>query len=393
VDVRHGRKRSEKLHPIVDAITDRTKGQIIFQEQILQILRDIGGFAWTDLNDIRRIIAKKIGEAAFNVSRGNFVEGAKRLHGIDEKLADKMWKLMVTSGTYAFVTAHSTSYTLVGWWCMWLKVHYPLEFFAASLSKTGDDKAFRLMRDAQKHGIKVKPPQLGVSKGTWIPHDGAVVAGWRQIPGIGEKMADRIVEDSSANGEFRYWTELLRVPGIGPSKVNTISFFSEHPDPFGLHRTERVMTSVLVWLKKQKVIPYPTHTGIQVAEIKVKEEYGARAKKKYGQGPRVTYCGIVISVNYQDAVENRRSRTGEEAEDILADLYRPDLLAYCSVRCMDTTDEEVYLRINRFKFPELKRKLEGIVEGRDVVVCTGNRIAGFGTPVMVDKLWVIDPEE
>jgi DNA polymerase-3 subunit alpha len=395
VDVRHGRKQSEKLHPVVDAITDRTKGQIIYQEQILQILRDVGGFAWTDLNDIRRIIAKKIGEAAFNVSRGNFVEGAKRLHGIDEPLADKMWKLMVTSGTYAFVTAHSTSYTLIGWWCMWLKVHYPLEFFAASLSKTGDDKAFRLMRDAEKHGIKVKPPQLGVSKGTWTPHDGAVVAGWRQIPGIGEKMAKRIEEaqDKTFLLGFHSWNEMLAIDGIGPKKIEVMKAFSLHPDPFGLHRTEKVMASVLAWLKAQEVIPYPTHTGIQVAEIHVKEEYGARAKKKYGQGPRVTYCGIVISVNYQDAVENRRSRTGEEAEDILRDLYRPDLLAYCSVRCMDTSDEEVYLRINRFKFTEMKRKSEGIGEGKDVVVCTGNRIAGFGTPVMVDHLWVIDPEE
>lgn len=403
VDVRHGRKKSEKLHPIVDAITDRTKGQIIYQEQILQILRDVGGFAWTDLNDIRRIIAKKIGEAAFNVSRGNFVEGAARLHGIDEPLADKMWKLMVTSGTYAFVTAHSTSYSLIGWWCMWLKVHYPLEFFAASLSKTGEDKAFRLMQDARKHGIRILPPAVGVSGPTWKPvyksgsfrvskptKTGDIIAGWRQVPGIGEKMAERIASDPDG---FLFWDDLKRVPGIGPKKIETMRAFSAAEDPFGLHRTEKTMERVLAWLPTQNVIPVPTHTGIQVADIHVKEEYGARAKKKYGQGPKVTYCGIVVSVNYQDAVENRRSRTGEEVEDILKDLHRPDLLAYCSIRCMDVTDEEVYLRVNRFKFPELKRSLEGIVEGRDVVVCVGNRIAGFGTPVMVDKLWVIDPEE
>jgi hypothetical protein len=257
------------------------------------------------------------------------------------------------------------------------------------------------MRDAEQHGVKVSPPRIGISRANWVPHKTdkgpTVVAGWQQIPGIGEKMAPKIegAQDSTLLFGHYGWNEMLKIPGIGPKKIEVMRAFSESDDPFGLHRTEKVMTRVLEWLGQTggTGIPYPTHTGIQVAEIKVKEEYGARAKKKYGQGPRVIYCGIVISVNYQDAVENRRSRTGEEAEDILRELYRPDLLAYCSVRCMDTTDEEVYLRINRFKFPELKRKLEGIVEDRDVVVCTGNRIAGFGTPVMVDRLWVIDPEE
>lgn len=392
VDVRHGKQRPERLHPIADAITDRTKGQIIYQEQILQILRDIGGFDWFSVGQIRRIISKKLGEAAFQMSVAKFQEGAKKLHGIDAKLSDHMWKLMVTSGTYSFVTAHAVSYTLLGYWCMWLKKHYPLEFYAASLSKAADAEGqFKLMKDAEEHGFRVRPPILHVSKASWTPYKGDLVAGWQQAPGIGEKMAERI--DSCRNA-FEGWGDLGVVPGIGPKKIETIRAFATASDPFGLQRTRRTMDSVQRWLKGgQRHVPVPTHDGAEVAAIKVKEEYGARAKKNYGQGPRVTYAGIVKTVNYQDAVENRRSRTGEEVEDILKSLHRPDLLAYCSIRCYDTTDEEVYLRVNRFRFPALKRTIDQIVPERDVVVVVGNRIAGFGTPIMVDKLYVIDPEE
>lgn len=392
VNVRHGRERAERLHPIVDAITERTKGQIIYQEQILQILRDVGGFDWFSVGQIRRIISKKLGEAAFQMSEGQFQKGARELHGIDEKLSDKMWKLMVTSGTYSFVTAHAVSYTLLGYWCMWLKKHYPLEFYAASLSKTGDaEQQFKLMKDAREHGYTVSPPKLNVSRSSWIPYEGELVAGWQQVPGIGAKMAERI-EEKRQEEEFSGWNDLTRAPGIGPKKVDTIRTFATASDPFGLDRTRKTMRSVTKWLSGQRRIPVPTHNGTQLAAIKVKEEYGARARRNYGKGPRVIYAGIVKTVNYQDAVENRRSRTGEEVEDILKSLKRPDLLAYCSIRCYDTTDEEVYCRVNRFRFPSLKKTIEQIVPERDVLVVVGNRIAGFGTPIMVDNLYVIDPE-
>lgn len=392
-DVKHGRRKPERFHPITDRITAHTRGQIIYQEQILQIVREVGGFDWTNANEIRRIIAKKIGEAAFNVSMGNFVEGAARLHSIDEKTAQRIWKRLVTSGTYAFVYAHSVSYSILGLWCAWLKAHYPLEFYAASLAKEGDvEGQFKLMKDAQAHGIAIRPPSLTNSRGSWtgVPNIG-LVAGWSQIKGIGEKTADKI-QECEPEGGWKNWADLQIVPGIGPKTVEKMQEFATAKDPFGLHRTEEILDKVGRWLGRQRNVPRPTHDGAQTAEIYVEQNYGANAKNSYGEGPRVVYMGLVREINYQDAVENRRSRTGEEAADILKTLKRPDLLAYCSIRCYDTTDEEVYLRVNRFRFPSLKRKIEGIAVNHDVVVCVGNRIAGFGTPLMVERLYVVDPD-
>jgi DNA polymerase-3 subunit alpha len=412
-DVKHGRREPERYHPLVTDITAHTKGQIIYQEQILQIVRDVGGFDWTHAVEIRRIISKKMGEAAFGVSMGAFVEGAARLHGIDEHTADRIWKRLVTSGTYAFVYAHSVSYSILGLWCAWLKAHYPLEFYAAHLAKTEDaEQRFKLMRDAQAHGITIMPPVLNWSGKSWKPvrKMNSLVAGWREIPGIGEKTADNIAKFREENGKFRSWGQLQEIKGIGPKTVDKMYAFSTSNDPFGLkitgQRLERVRKFIETNNKfaeemfaegsfKQQTarVPVPTHNGAEVAAIHIKEEYGANAKKNYGKGPRVVYMGIVRERNMQDAVENRRSRTGEEAEDILASLYRPDLLSYCSLRCIDTTEEEVYIRVNRFVFPRVKKKIQSIVEGRDVIICVGQRIAGFGTPVMADEIYIIDPDD
>lgn len=390
VDVKFGRRKPERFHPIIDELTRHTRGQIIYQEQILQIVREIGGFDWTNANEIRRIIAKKIGEAAFNVSMGSFVTGAARLHGMKEETAKRVWKRLVTSGTYAFVYAHSVSYSTLSKWCAYLKAHHPLEFYAASLSKTGDDEAaYKLMRDALGHGIDVHPPRLEHSRKSWIAVKGlGLIAGWEQIKGIGDKLGERI----EIGGPYQSWSDMGRVPGVGPKTIQRMQDFSTARDPFGLLRTEERMRRTLRWLRSQRKIPRPTHNGTETAEIYVEQNYGANARQKYGKGPRVVYAGIVREINYQDAVENRRSRTGEEVEEILRTLKRPDLLAYCSIRCYDTTDEEVYLRVNRFTFPRWKRTIENIATNHDVIVAVGNRIAGFGTPVMVEALYVIDPD-
>jgi DNA polymerase-3 subunit alpha len=403
IDIRHGREEIEHLHPIVDAITERTKGQIIYQEQILQILRDIGGFDWFSVGQIRRIISKKVGEAAFQMSWEKFKAGSQELHDMEEKLADKLWKLMVTSGTYSFVTAHAVCYTLIGYWCMWLKKHYPLEFYAASLAFAGDaEQEFKLMQDAQNHGYKIHPPRLELSRSQWVGVPGlGLVAGWQQVPRIGEKLATRIDEYLGSwpvlDGEPLRpgsWQELKAVSGLGDKKIHDMELFSLADDPFGLKITERKMRGVFRWLRQQHRIPRPTHSGAEVAAIPMAEGYGATALEsvKFRKGPRVIYAGVVKERNMQDVVENRRSRTGASEEEIIATLKRPDLLEYCSLRCFDNTEEEVYLRINRFDFPKLKRTIESIAVGHDVVIAVGNRIAGFGTPVMVSQLYVVDPD-
>lgn len=391
VDVRHKRSKPERIHSAIDEITALTKGQIIYQEQILQILKEIGGFDWFTVSHIRRIISKKRGAAAFQMNEEKFQDGAEQLHGMRRELSDKIWKKLVTSGAYAFVKAHSVSYTVIGYYTMWLKIHYPVEFYAASLSKVGTDKdkEFALMRDALTHGIEVHPPSLQHSRATWgaVPGVG-LVGGWAQVKGIGEALSARIDDFQNHGNKFNSWADLTVVPGIGPKTAARIQEFAATEDPFGLYRTERTLRKVREWLKTQNALPEQTHDGLQIAQVEIPKT----GDGGFNKGPKIVYAGIALNINMQDVVENRHSRTGEDAESILKRIKRPDLLNFCSIRCYDDTEEEVYVRVNRFIFPRLKRTIESITINRDVLLVVGNPIDGFGTPVMADRIYVIDPE-
>jgi DNA polymerase III subunit alpha len=391
VEVRHGRKQPTPLHPIVDDITKETYGQMIYQEHILRCLKEIGDLPWTNVHHIRRIIAKKAGQAAFQQNFDAFAEGAWRLHRIDRDLAEQIWHRLVTSGTYAFNIAHAVSYSMLAFWTAFLKSRYPVEFYAASLAKaTNADTQFRLMRDALAHSIDVKPPSLEHSRATWraIPGTG-LVAGWQQIPKIGAKTAERIEALGGGYG-LDDWTELKMIPGIGDKTITRMEEWTLAKDPFGLYRTEKRLNAVRRFLRANKgIAPFPTYDGKSLSEMKIKQRLPGQ---RWIQGPRVVYMGMVKKVEYKDIVEDERSRTGKEVEEILKEIKRPDLIKRATLHCYDTSDEEVYARVNRFQFPKLQKQLGTIHPNRDVVIILGNRIAGFGTPVTIERIWVLDPD-
>jgi len=404
-DVKHGRREPERYHHITDEICALTKGQIIYQEQILQIVRVIGGFDWGHSIEIRRIISKKLGQAAFQVSMGTFVDGAARLHGIDADTAEKIWKRLVTSGTYSFVNAHSVAYSMLAWWCAWLKVHYPAEFYAASLSKASDERArFRLMRDAEKHGHVIRPPDISRSHARWTPYGQELVAGWSMIPKLGAVVASKIEsyrEQLTETGVYLDWIDLVAIPGIGAKSVEKWEAFSESHDPFKLRYAERVLGRVRTAIAEGKLpVPTPTHTGDELAAMDQehqpvaapdgKPKRGTR-KPKFNAGLKVVYVGLVRAREYQNAAENERSRSGDEMDVILTRMKRPDLQDYCVLRCYDDGDEDIYIRTTRYSFPKFRETLESVNVGHDIVVVRGRKSPGFGTSIFAEEIWVVDP--
>lgn len=100
IQVKHGRKQAEHLHPVVDRITQWTNYQIVYQEQILQVVRKLANFSWENAAKIRKLISKKQGEQAFNRMRELFMDGCKA-NGVKEVMAGRIWKSLVTAGAYA----------------------------------------------------------------------------------------------------------------------------------------------------------------------------------------------------------------------------------------------------------------------------------------------------
>jgi DNA polymerase-3 subunit alpha len=237
IDIKHGKKSREDVHDMWDEITRATKGQVIYQEQVLAALKDIGGLPVRRVGEIRRIISQKLGEAQFNESREDFITGAAT-KGVRRELAEHMWGRLVTSATYSFNIAHCISYAMLGFWCMWLKQHHPAAFYAAQLRKSDKESWPRLIKDAEQHGVRVLGVSPGASEENWSIQDGAVVAGWLQVEGVGHVMARRIKEYGPQCLE-----DLSNIKGIGP-KIMARIHETDSTDPFGLRRVEASLNAV-----------------------------------------------------------------------------------------------------------------------------------------------------
>jgi DNA polymerase-3 subunit alpha len=371
-----------RVHPVIDRISAGTKGQIIYQEQILHALAEFGGLPVKKVHDIRRIISKKLGEAQFNSSFEAFAEGAKRLHGASRELANEVWSRVVTSASYAFVYSHSLAYTMIGYWCMYMKVHHPTAFYAAQLSKIKEEKWPKLIRDAEAHGVVIEGVSLKDSGRTWtpVPGESRVVAGFLQLKGVGESLATKIIAYRDAHG-FSRFEDLEKVNGIGPKMLEKIRPSIEGDDPFGLLRVQLSLDSVRVAIAEREIpLPIPNCDSEQVLDAPADST--------------IYWVGMVKLKEYKDVLEDERQRTGEDLDVIRKRLKRPELATSCTLWSYDDGGEDVYVRITRFDFPKFRKALEELRVDQDVIWVEARKSkGGFGASVYVKRLIVIDPED
>lgn len=381
INIKRGLMEIPSIHPILDRIAAPTRGQIIYQEQVLHSLAEFGGLPVQRVHDIRRIISQKLGEAQFNASSENFITGAMELNNVPREVAAKVWERVVTSASYAFVYSHSLAYSIIGYWCQWFKQHSPTEFYQVKLGRT-DEKAMPiLVKDAERHGVRVKGVTLGKSSSGWTsPKSGELVAGYETLHGVGPAVSAKIIETERERGGFTQVEELLTVPGIGPKTLDKMRPFINVDDPFGLARLTEDMIRVRDWIPGAG-LPRPTHTSDELLEVSEID---------------VCFLGFVLERNYQDYVENKRARYGTEVAEILRTMKRPDLKTSVVLRCVDDGDEDVYVRINRFDFPRLKERIDSIVVGRDMILGRGrksDKVAAFGISLQTKWLVSIDPAD
>jgi DNA polymerase-3 subunit alpha len=379
-DVKWGRKEPRHWHPIIDDLTKNTRYQIIYQEQILKTLEHVGGLPVAEVHEIRKIISKKLGEAKFNESAESFAAGAARLHGIDRETAHGIWGRLVTSATYAFNVAHCISYSMLGFWCMWLKVHHPAAFYTAQLRKTKEDLWPRLIKDAERHGIKVLGVTPGASGSTWTAAtDHSIVAGWLQLKGVGPSKAEAI-QEFLKHREINSPEDLLAVKGIGPAILAKCRDQLDSDDPFGLQRIARALDEIRADIRSGSIpLRPPTHTSDELLDLPAKAE--------------VVWIGIPRLKEYKDYIEDERARSGKSVDEIKADMWQPELSTSCTLHCNDDGDEDVYIRVKRQDYPKWKAGLESIRPGKDVLYVRAIKSQNsFGASLYVKDMIVIDPE-
>lgn len=189
------RKREEVewscIHPIIEELTKDTYGIILYQEQVMMFMYELGGLGWKTADTVRKVISKSQGEAQFEKFKEEFAVGCERRKTLDRETAEQLWEELSSFGSYSFNLSHAVEYSYISYWDMWMKVHYPVEFMCAMLTYlTRDDKKDEVVEEAIRLGIDIRPPKIGVSKAfSWVIKENTLYCPFVEIKGLGEKTA------------------------------------------------------------------------------------------------------------------------------------------------------------------------------------------------------------
>lgn len=202
IEGRHGKKKIEYLHPILEPILKDTFGVILYQEQVMQIASAMAGFSLGQADLLRRAMGKKKHDV-LAAQRDTFMKGAAE-RGIDPKLAAEIFDLMAHFADYGFNKSHSAAYALVAYQTAYLKAHYPQEFMAALLSSVmgTNEKIGHYIEEAKKMGIQVLPPDINASMRSFSVDKDAIRFGLAAVKNVGEGAIQNLVSARSQEGKF-----------------------------------------------------------------------------------------------------------------------------------------------------------------------------------------------
>ena len=197
--------------PQLEPILEPTYGCIVYQEQVMQIVRDLAGYTLGRSDLLRRAMSKKKGDV-MQKERQNFVYGNKEegvpgciANGIDEKTANKIYDEMIDFAKYAFNKSHAAAYAVVAYQTAWLKYYYPVEFMAALMTSVIDNpgKVSEYIYTCKQMGIAVLPPDINKGEGNFSVDSGNIRYGLAAIKSIGKPVIHAILEERKAGGPFK----------------------------------------------------------------------------------------------------------------------------------------------------------------------------------------------
>jgi DNA polymerase-3 subunit alpha len=199
---KNGIEKVSYLHPLLEPILKTTYGIIVYQEQVMQIASEIGGFDMGEADSLRKAMGKKESKI-MKERRTPFIEGAKQ-RNVSEKTANEIYDLLIKFAEYGFNKSHSVAYAYVAYQTAWLKAHYPAEFMAAYLTseRTNIKRVVELINEVRRLGIAIIPPDVNVSSALFATKDNAIVYGLNAIKNVGEKVAESIAEAREQGGPF-----------------------------------------------------------------------------------------------------------------------------------------------------------------------------------------------
>ena len=206
--------KTELLRPILEV----TYGCIVYQEQVIQIFRQLAGFSLGQADMIRRAMSKKK-HKVIDAERIAFVYGDPErnipgavANGVSEAVANSIYDEIVDFASYAFNKAHAVSYAVICYWTAYMKCHYPCEYMAALLTSVLDvtQKVAEYTAECREMGIRLLPPDVNESVTDFSVSGRNIRFGLAAIKSIGRSAIDQMVEEREMNGKFRDFEDFCR---------------------------------------------------------------------------------------------------------------------------------------------------------------------------------------
>lgn len=291
----------DDIHPVVTEETARSRGQILFQEQIMRILKKAGNLSWSDVNMVRKLITKNDPDAAKILAeiKARFLENFD-----DKELAEEIWSRCGESGAYGFNISHSTSYTFITYQTMYLKVHYPQEFYWGNLMVWPDKE--ELLREYILNGGKIYGVKYPKSGARWTIDKDGLRAGYMTLQGIGPKTAEKLL-DGEVTGRAK---TILEEAG---------AFDLEDDEPVDYLGLEEMQEKISQLDNRDKI-----------AEIE--------------DGQFVHIAGRIINMK----IKNLREIIEGQGKNYEAEVSEPEKEKYINMIVADETGE-IMVTVNRFK--------------------------------------------
>lgn len=283
VDRKLGRDPVTYPHKLFEPMMKNTLGVVMYQEQVMEIGRQIGDLSWDDVTQLRKAMSKSLGKEYFDRYGDRWKVNAIK-KGVPANVVTKVWDDLCAYGSWAFNRSHSVAYGIVAYWSCWLKAHYPAEFAAATLDAQDDPKRqLQLLRELKAEGFSYKPIDVKVSEERWTIKDGVLIGPLTAIKGIGPSAVNLIKDARDKNTALRpSLVKLLANPKTSIDSLYPIEDAVKALYPNGLAEGANIVTTptpigtldptgaqqfnVLIIGVAEKIVPRDENEAIKVAQ-------------------------------------------------------------------------------------------------------------------------------
>lgn len=216
IESKKGKQKPIYLHPKLEPILSKTHGIVIYQEQIMELARELAGFTYGEADVLRKAVGKKIKEL-LETQEKKMIDGMVS-NGIGEEIAKKIWEFILPFARYGFNRSHAACYALIAYQTAYLKANYPAQFMAALLTSdlNNTDKVAMEIAECEKMGIKVLPPDINQSyriftvvKEQLDKNEPVIRFGLEAIKNVGHNIATAIISERRAHQEYHNLTDFL----------------------------------------------------------------------------------------------------------------------------------------------------------------------------------------